>query len=136
APVDWRIDPCIPQVDFSTLRGGAGGRDGGLGLFGRRRGVVVFLPADGIGLHELGVTFGLHARTAGVRFGPLQLGASAVQFRFVGRRVDGEQQLPLFDLATLLEVDFLDDARDTRTDLGILYGLHAAWKLGIDFGGL
>ena len=93
---------------------------GGFEILDGSPGFIDLTLRRGLGSEQLLVSGERDARhvDAGIERGHLRLGGPGL--RFVGARVDGEQQIALVHFGALLEVDALDVAGDARPDLHLL----------------
>jgi len=112
------------------LQRGAARGHVGLGLLLRGHGDDEFLLADGVGLQQRLVAFGLCRRLREVRLGSRQRGLRTGRSGAVRCRVDLEQRLAGFHVAALDEQALLHDAGGARTHLRHARRFKPAGQLG------
>lgn len=127
---DRRGDRCVAEVDLRRLHRGPGRGHISLGGFLRGHRVDVVLLADGVGLQQRLVAFGLRAGLRQVGFGLGQTGLGAGNGGLIGAGIHLEQGLAGFDVAAFAKQALLQDAGGARAHLRHARRFESARQLG------
>ena len=129
AAADRRGDGGVGQVDLGRPEGGTGHADVGRCLLLGGHGIVIVLPADGVGLDQRGVAGDLLGGQLLGRDGPVQRGLGTVDGSFQRGRIDLEQLLAGLHVRAFLEQPFFQDAGGAGANFGHARGFDTAGQV-------